>query len=503
MSPSPSGGATAPRNLEHQHKLAKQLLRAAREGDAEALARIRAHRTDSDEPQLAHAQLAIAREAGFASWPELVKALQRQELIAFHGAVRQQDVAATRRVLESSEYVREHINDPIFDFGGRALHAVSSNTAMLDLLLSFGADVSLKSDWANGPYSVLDSSDETATRFLMARGAPLTANAAARLGWFDELKAIVEKDPESVHNRGGDGQQPLHQARTVEIADYLLDHGAGIDVRCIDHKTTPAQYALADRPDVCRRLLERGATADIFMPARLGDVALAERLIDADPSCLRARVHAEGYALVPPLNIYCWSLGWSMSPHDVARKFDQRAVLELLMRGSPQVVRFVQFAMEADANAARAIVREDPTLPASLRPGDHSLLAQAIFHGHFDAADLMLDLGFDPMARGTDGGTALHMASWMGKVRLVERLIGRVPIEDRDPTHSSPPIGWAVFGSAHRRAKGADYVGVIDRLVAAGADVRAPGNGANETLIQMANGNLQVQDALRRHGAQG
>src|SRR5262245_32989903 len=138
--------SSTPRNLEHQHKLAKQLLRAARGGDAAALARLRAHRTDAGPPQLAHAQLAIAREAGFASWPELVKTLQCQELEAFHDAVSRQDAAATRRVLESSEYVREHVNDPIFDFGGRALNAVSSNTVILDLLLSFGADLTLNSD---------------------------------------------------------------------------------------------------------------------------------------------------------------------------------------------------------------------------------------------------------------------------------------------------------------------------------------------------------------------
>src|SRR4051812_19547416 len=153
---------------------------------------------------------------------------------------------------------------------------------MLDVLLSFGADLTLKSDWENGPYSVLDSSDETATRFLMTRGATLTANAAARLGWFDELKQIVDADAAAVHHRGGDGQQPLHQAKTAAIADYLLDHGAGIDVRCIDHRSTPAQYALGDRPEVTRRLLVRGATPDIFMAARLGDVRLAEQLIDAD-----------------------------------------------------------------------------------------------------------------------------------------------------------------------------------------------------------------------------
>jgi hypothetical protein len=44
-------------------------------------------------------------------------------------------------------------------------------------------------------------------------------------------------------------------------------------------------------------------------------------------------------------------------------------------------------------------------------------------------------------------------------------------------------------------------VTVVDRLVAAGADVNAPGNGAPESLLEMANGNPAVQEALRRHGA--
>ena len=88
----------------------------------------------------------------------------------------------------------------------------------------------------------------------------------------------------------GDGQQPLHEAATIAIADLLLDRGADVDTRCIDHKSTAAQYALAERPEICRRLLERGASADIFMPARLGDVALATRVLDSDPQAITARV---------------------------------------------------------------------------------------------------------------------------------------------------------------------------------------------------------------------
>src|SRR5712671_2217419 len=202
--------------------------------------------------------------------------------------------------------VRARINDPMFAFGQRAAHIAAKNEAMLTMLLAAGADVTLKSDWENGPYTVLDNTSEDTARFLLARGATLTPNVAARLGWLDELRTLVNADGALVHARGGDGQQPLHEAKTVAIADFLLDHGAGIDVRCIDHKSTPAQYALVDRPDVCRRLLERAATPDIYMPARLGDVALAARLLDAEPAAAAARINAPGYAPVPPMHIYCW-----------------------------------------------------------------------------------------------------------------------------------------------------------------------------------------------------
>jgi ankyrin repeat protein len=306
-----------------------------------------------------------------------------------------------------------------------------------------------------------------------------------------------------VHARGGDGQQPLHEAATVATADYLLDHGAGIDVRCIDHHSTPAQYALVDRPDVCRRLLERGAAPDIFMAARLGDLPLATRLVDADPSCVAARVNQPGYPPVPPFNIYCWTIGFGTSPHQVASTFEHYDVRELLAGRSPARVRFANAILAADEPAAQAVLVEDPTLLASLTREEHGHLAQAIFHERFDAAELMLRLGFDPAAPGVDGGTALHAACWVGSVRMVERLLahGGVALDARDPTHQSTLLGWAAFGSVHRRAKGADYPTVADRLVAAGADVTAVGNKNGTSLVAMAQGNPTMQAALRRLGA--
>jgi ankyrin repeat protein len=495
-----------PVNLEQQRKLAKDLIRAARAGDAAALARIRAVRLDAAAParslKLADAQLAVAREAGFESWPKLVADLRDRDVKAFCDAVRHGDIPGTSRLL-AAEHVRQRINDPMFAFGQRAAHVAAKNATMLRTLIAAGADVNMTSDWENGPYTVLDNADEDTARFLLGHGAKLTPNVAARLGWFDQLRSLVDADGALVHARGGDGQQPLHEAKTVAIADFLLDHGAGVDVRCLDHRSTPAQYALVDRPDVCRRLLERGATPDIFMAARLGEKTLAGRLLDIDPGCVAARINEPGYPPVPPFNIYCWSIGFGMSPHDVALKFNHPEVHDLLVSRSPARIRFMNALSRADAQTANAVLAEDPSVLTSLARQDHGQLARAIFHERFDAADLMLGLGFDPAAAGVDGGTALHAACWVGSVRMVERLLARggVPLDDRDPTHQSTPLGWAAFGSVHRRAKGADYPAVADRLVAAGADITAVGNGEGLTLLAMAQGNPAMQEALRRHGA--
>jgi hypothetical protein len=75
----PRCGHPPPRpSLEFERKEAKALLRRLRAGDAEALARAleRHPNIDALTPEgirLADAQLVIAREYGFASWPKLVR----------------------------------------------------------------------------------------------------------------------------------------------------------------------------------------------------------------------------------------------------------------------------------------------------------------------------------------------------------------------------------------------------------------------------------------------
>ena len=159
----------------------------------------------------------------------------------------------------------------------------------------------------------------------------MDVHAAARLGRVDRLRKLVEADPESVHARGGDGQTPLHFARTVEIAAYLLDHGADIDALDIDHESTP-RVMLGDRVEVARYLVDRGCTTDILLAAAVGNVERVRKHLDADPDCIRVRASEEFFPMVNPKaggKIYRWTLGYRAIGLPGGRKERQRRCTEL------------------------------------------------------------------------------------------------------------------------------------------------------------------------------
>src|SRR4029079_6659380 len=127
------------------------------------------------------------------------------------------------------------------------------------------------------------------------------ARASLHLYVLDLLRRRLPDHPGRVNERGGDGKMPLHFARSRQVVDLLLATGANIDARDIDHRSTAAEWMLGDDPDearhaLARYLVERGATADIFLVAALGLSDHARSMLQADPSLLNLRTSQGDYA---------------------------------------------------------------------------------------------------------------------------------------------------------------------------------------------------------------
>ncbi|HKC46433.1 MAG TPA: hypothetical protein VKB63_02445, partial [Gemmatimonadales bacterium] len=186
-------------NLEHLKNQAKVLLEQLASGDPVAHERFRAllSRTVPPEPQLADAQLALARDYGFASWAKLkahVEAIGADPPAELVAAIHANDASRVRAVLERYPELKSRLNDtmPGLHFGATPLLAAVpfANREMIDALLDAGADINQKSHWWAGGFGVLDD-DHGLAPFLIERGAAVDVHAAARLGMMDVLERLV------------------------------------------------------------------------------------------------------------------------------------------------------------------------------------------------------------------------------------------------------------------------------------------------------------------------
>src|SRR5690606_20140692 len=121
---------------------------------------------------------------------------------------------AVRRLLESHPEFRKQIDAPVFPFNAPAIVACADDLAMVEVLLDFGADPNRRSDWWAGGFHALHSATGVVADRLIKAGAIPDACAAAHLDRPDLLARILAEDPARVHERGGDGQRPLHFARS-------------------------------------------------------------------------------------------------------------------------------------------------------------------------------------------------------------------------------------------------------------------------------------------------
>ncbi|MGH9615936.1 MAG: ankyrin repeat domain-containing protein [Acidobacteriaceae bacterium] len=459
-------------SLEFLRKQAKQLQRTMPQG------------------KLADAQRVLAREYGFADWARLksyVVTLGLAPAEALTAAIRDSDAQGVRDLLASHPELKARIDEPLpnYGFGIHALFAAvqRSDRATIDILLGAGAYIRKRTEWWAGGFGVLDDCAPSLVDFLIERGALIDAHASGRLGRLAKLADLVAADPSVVHARGGDGQTPLHFASTVEVAAFLLEHGAQIDALDVDHESTPAQYMLRveqlrhyphDRQDVARYLISRGCKTDLLMATALGDLGLVRRHLDADPACIRMSVTEEWFPKKDPRaggTIYLRELGANRTAHTVARDFGHEEVFQFLMERTPEDLKLVLAFELGDEGTFHACLARNPDAAKTLSGAELTKLPAAAQSNNTKAVQLMLNAGWPVNTPGDMGATALHWAGFNGNAEMTRAILRFQPdLELKSQEYEGTALSWALFGSGngwHRET--GDFVETIRALLGAGA----------------------------------
>lgn len=462
-------------------------------------------RTLSVGSKLADAQLLIARKYGFDSWPKLVDKVETPALIEkFKTAVEEGNAVALEKLLKTKPVLRKHLNDPLFSFDSQAVLRASYHPEaekILPILVRYGADPNVRSKWWAGGFSALDQAKGKAVDVLLDLGAKFDVWSAAGQGRIDALRDLLDADPTLVNAPGGDGERPLHFASTPEVAELLIARGAELDVRDVDHESTPVQYHV-NHPEILRVLLKHGATPDIFTAVVLDDLKLLRKILSDDPAAAEAHVGHAPFTTVKSDggHIYAYLLGSTKSPIQIAAERGSKSVLEELLKRVSPARRLVAAAWLEDAAAVEALLRENPNLGREMG-ADARAITDAAQAGRVETVRLLLEAGLDPMTPGMDSGSAIHTASWFGYADVVNLLIGRVPLDLTDAHHGSPPLGWAAHGAHWCRNQAGDYVAVVELLLKAGADPNAPANSEGTSMLAQAGNREDVKEVLRRYGA--
>jgi ankyrin repeat protein len=506
-------------NLDQLKRQAKDLLRAARAHDADALARFRslpafAHHSDADLQRVSlglhDAQSVIAREYGLDSWNAL----------------------------------REHVEELMLEFGAAADSFIEAAT---------------------------DGRADRAERLLALHPGIARANfhAALVVGDAETVERRLAEDPRRSLERGGPrGWEPLHyvcytsigarsesrEVGLVAIARRLIALGANPDLRF------PWRHHEVERPvlwgavfvvrslPLATMLLDAGANPSdgVTLPlaAGAGDIAALDLLLayEADvnrpwatdgAAPLYAILHwsrtADGvrWLLVhgadpdpvfaangeTPLHVVAASWDASLAEELVNRGADVNrrradgrtpyAVAELngnrdvaawlLVHGAASelsaVDQLVAACSRGDRSAVAAILNQRPDVRNEIGPEHYAAFYGAAERNDIAALEAMLACGFDPN-RGDEsiGKTALHVAAmegWPEAVRLLLAHGGSVGARDRE--FNAPPLIWAAEGSRTSRA-GRDHAAVGQLLLDAGSPVEwQTGAEPAEAIVEVVN----------------
>jgi ankyrin repeat protein len=235
-------------DLDHLRHQAKDLLRAARTGDDDAIGRIS---SVSSDMTLTSAQLALAREYGFVSWAKLKREVERRKILDAR------DLGGLQRLLADD---------------------ISQATSQMEHWCDHPAGASPLGYLAMLPYDT-------------ARGVWRKVTGTGALA-----RALIDAGA-SINGDPGDSETPLITAASygdAEVAKVLIDAGADMDRRSsedsggVPNGTALLHAAVFGMTEVVDLLVAAGAEIDgIEVAAAAGDV---RSFVDRAP--LDARIRA-------------------------------------------------------------------------------------------------------------------------------------------------------------------------------------------------------------------